>query len=113
MCYDLDRSDEHRMREFMTDFGMEEGSIDEAIEILLFHKNTGMCVSRDDVRMSLIFVGNTTSEDQYWDTLSHELTHATFAICDYYDIWYTTEDFAWTLGYLIRRAVQLTAPPCL
>ncbi len=113
LCYDLKRLDEYKMRQMMMSFGMRGSKLDEAIDVLLFHENTGMCISRDGIKMSLIFIGNATSEDQYWDTVVHELTHATIAICDHYDIWYTTEDFAWTLGYLTRKAVQLTAPPCL
>lgn len=71
-----------------------------------------MCVSRDDVRMSLIFIGNTSSDEQFWDTVSHELFHAQQAILDYYDVPNDGESAAWTMGYLMRCAVKLLGEPC-
>lgn len=87
------------------------GSIEEAVRILL-GVNTGMCVSRSDIRMSLVFIGSTSSEEQFWDTVVHELYHASCALCDYYDVAHDSEGFAWTIGYLVRKAVGLLAPPC-
>jgi len=111
VCYDLRRLDEYEMRQDMMAFGMHGYRIDEAADILLFEDNTGMCVSRDDIRMSLIFIGNATSDEQFWDTMSHELYHAACAICDYYEAPHGSEDFAWTIGYLIRQAVLLFGEP--
>lgn len=113
LCYDLHRLDEYEMRAAMMSFGMRGQSIDNAIDILLFHKNTGMCISRDDIRMSLVFISNATSGDQFWDTTAHEtLYHAACAIFDYYDVPYGSEDAAWTVGYLMRKAVQILGEPC-
>lgn len=112
ICHDLHRLDEYEMRQSMIAFGMRGGRLDNAVDILLFHEDTGMCVSRDDVRMSLIFIGNTSSEEQFWDTVSHELFHAQQAILDYYDVPNDGESAAWTMGYLMRCAVQLLGGPC-
>ena len=113
VCYDIRRLDEYEMRQSMIAFGMRGERLDKATDVLLFHENTGMCISRDDIRMSLIFIGHATSEEQHWDTFIHELYHASSAICDYYGVPHGGEDFAWTIGYLTRKAVELTAPPCL
>lgn len=70
-------------------------------------KNTGLCVSVPSKRMSVCFIGNTTSEDQFMDTLAHELYHVQSAICEYYDVPPDGEDAAWTMGFLMRKAVRL------
>ena len=112
-CYDLHRLDEYEIRQFLMSFGMRGGRLDEAIDVLLFHKNTGLCVSSPGLRMSLIFIGNATGCDQFWDTTAHELLyHAACAIFDYYDVPYGSEAAAWTVGYLMRKAVQVIGAPC-
>ena len=114
LCHDLRRLDEYEMRQSMMAFGMHGERIDRAIDVLLFHENTGMCVSRDDICMSLVFIGEATGGDQWWDTCAHEvLYHAACAIWDYYDVPYGSEEAAWTVGYLMRKAVQLLGVPCL
>lgn len=112
LCYDLKRLDEYEMRQSMMAFGLRGSRLDKPIDVLLFHENTGMCISRDDVRMSLIYIGNATSEEQFWDTVTHELFHAQQAILDYYDVPSHTEDAAWTMGYLMRKTVELVGEPC-
>ena len=56
--------------------------------------------------------GDADSAEQWWDTLSHELYHAQQAIIEYYNVPPDTEDAAWTMGYLMRKSVELVAPPC-
>lgn len=113
VCYDLRRLDEYEMRQYMMSFGMRGPEIDEATDILLFSENTGMCISSFPLKMSLVFVGQSTSEEQKWDTIAHEiLDHAKVAICDYYDVSFHGEDAAWLTGYLMREIVHQIAPPC-
>lgn len=113
VCYDLLRKDVRYMRALMESVGMENDDIDEALRILLYHENMGMCVTNPELKMSLVFVGEATGEDQWWDTMAHEvLDHAKVAILDYYGIPLRGEDSAWLTGYLMRRTVQLIAPPC-
>ena len=113
VCYDLRPLDEYEMRSMMMSFGMRGRELDEAIGTLLYQEDTGMCISSFPLKMSLIFIGNATSEDQWWDTLAHELLdHAKVSICDYYDVSFHGEDSAWLTGYLMRKAVQLLGEPC-
>lgn len=132
VCYDLMRKDVREMRALMEAVGMEDEStegymrvsvyrkgenvevgIDEALRLLLYHKNTGMCITNMDLNMSLVFIGEAESEDQWWDTLAHEvLDHAKVAILDYYNVPLRGEDSAWLTGYLMRNVVQFIAPPC-
>lgn len=113
LCYDLHRLDEYEMRQNMIAFGMRGQNIEKAIDILLYHNNTGMCISRDDIRMSLVFIGNATDNSQWWDSAAHEtLYHAVHAIHEYYGIPYGSEDGAWLTGYIMRKAVQILGEPC-
>lgn len=132
VCYDLMRRDVREMRALMEAVGMDnettdgymrvsvyrkgenvEVGIDEALRVLLYKKNTGMCITNMDLKMSLVFIGEATSEDQWWDTMAHEiLDHAKVAILDYYHVPLRGEDSAWLTGFLMRKVVQLIAPPC-
>lgn len=113
LCYDLNRMDEYEMRALMMSLGMHGKGIEDAIDILLYQDNSGMCISSFSLKMSLVFIGNATSEDQWWDTLSHEiLDHVKVAICDYYDVPFHGENAAWLTGYLMRLVVQKIGIPC-
>lgn len=113
VCYDLMRKDVREMRALMEAVGLEDNEADEALRMLLYKKNTGMCITNMDLNMSLVFVSEADSEDQWWDTMAHEvLDHAKVAILDYYHVSLRGEDSAWLTGYLMRKVVQLIAPPC-
>ena len=97
---------------YMMSLGSDEEGAYEAVDVLLWQENTGLCVTNMALRMSLIFIGDADSAEQWWDTLSHELYHAQQAIIEYYNVPPDTEDAAWTMGYLMRKSVELVAPPC-
>ena len=113
VCYDLMRKDVREMRALMEAVGLGDEEIDGYLRLLLYHKNKGLCITNMELKMSLVFVGEATSEDQRWDTIAHEiLDHAKVAILDYYNVSLRGEDSAWLTGYLMRKVVQLIAPPC-
>lgn len=113
ICHNLYRRDVRDMRAYMESFGLPDEKIDEVIRILLYHDNTGYCINSFRLRMSLIFIGSATSEDQFWDTVGHELYHCQQSILDYYNVSKDSEDAAWTYGYLMRKAVQLIGELCM
>ena len=113
VCYDLMRKDVREMRALMESVGVEDEEIDGYLRMLLYHKNKGLCISNMELAMSLVFIGEATSQDQWWDTLAHEiLDHAKIAILDFYHVPLRSEDSAWLTGFLMRKVVQLIAPPC-
>lgn len=113
VCYDLMRKDVREMRALMESVGVEDEEIDGYLRMLLYHKNKGLCISNMELAMSLVFIGEAESEDQWWDTLAHEvLDHAKIAILDFYHVPLRSEDSAWLTGFLMRNVVQLIAPPC-
>lgn len=113
VCYDLMRKDVREMRALMESVGVEDEEIDGYLRMLLYHKNKGLCITNMELAMSLVFIGEATSEDQRWDTIAHEiLDHAKIAILDFYHVPLRSEDSAWLTGFLMRKVVQLIAPPC-
>ena len=113
-CHNIKKLDEYEMRAMMMSFGMRGQELDDAMDVLLHEKNSGLCVSVPAIRMSLVFVGKATGGDQWWDSTAHEiLYHVACAIFDYYDVPYGSEDAAWTVGYLMRKIVQTIGKPCL
>lgn len=112
--YDLSPLDEYRIRKTLISLGFRGEELEKSISVLFDYLNTGLCVNIPEQRMSLIYIGNATGEDQWWDTLAHELLdHCHFAICMCYDVPLGSEDSAWLTGYMMRKAVQQIAAPCI
>ncbi|MBR1448811.1 MAG: hypothetical protein IJ588_08735 [Prevotella sp.] len=112
--YDLQPLDEYRVRSTLMSLGIRGEELEEAISVLFGKTNSGLCISIPEKRMSLIYIGDATGEDQWWDTLAHELLdHCQYAIRMYYGVSQGSEDSAWLTGYLMRKAVQQIGEPCL
>lgn len=95
----------------METFKMSKRSINSALRILS-EPNTGMSVSREDIRMSAIFISQATTNAQFWDTAAHEIAHCVTHIIDYYGVGYDTEDAAYLTGFLMRELVEEVGSPC-
>lgn len=109
--YDYDITDFDELASIMDAFGMLGININKALNILAGY-NTGMSVSRNDLRMSAVFISKATSSSQFLDTLNHELYHCCVAIIDYYGEQYDKEPAAYLQGYLMRKAVEKIGEPC-
>jgi hypothetical protein len=73
---------------------------------LLRQTNKGFTFSSSSLRMSVMVIGNATSLEQWWDTLSHEIDHLQEAVMEYYGVKHGTEDAAWLQGYIMRLIVK-------
>lgn len=112
IVYDFDvRKDWYELEATMDSFGMDERKIQKSMKILS-QKNTGMAISRDDLRMSAIYLADTTSTDEFWSTAIHECKHVADAIIDYYGVVWDSEDAAYLTGYLTKEMVLLLGEPC-
>ena len=110
MDYDVDDEYDELMATLRS-FGLPPMQSRKALNILSNY-NTGMTVSLDDIKMSLVMVSKTTSESEFWDTLNHELYHANVAIIDYYGEPYDEDGAAHLQGYLMGEAVRIIGKPC-
>ena len=73
---------------------------------LLRRLNKGFTFSSSSLRMSVIVIGDATSLEQWWDTLSHEIDHLQDAVMQYYGVEHGTEEAAWLQGYIMRLIVK-------
>ena len=111
VCYDFDLTDWDEMAATMESFGLNRRSINKAMKVLS-NFNTGMALSKQDLRMSIIYISNTTSVSEWWSTALHELRHVADTIIDYYDVEWDGEDAAYLTGYLTKELVELAGCPC-
>lgn len=110
-CYNFSQKDFSDIYAIARTFGMSEKKVRKSLDILS-ELNTGMTISRNDLRMSAIFVSDATSYEEWWDSVEHELSHATAHIIDYYNVPYDSEDAAYLAGYLMKKVVHNVAKPC-
>lgn len=99
--YDFDGWDSDEIVYIMRVFGVDESTIDKSIDVL-YGINGGMTISRDDEKMSAIFVGQASTTEQFFDTLTHEIDHVQDAIDRWYGVPQGSEDSAWLQGYIMR-----------
>lgn len=109
--YDFTEDDFDDIAAALRSFGMRLHKIEEALNILSAY-DTGMAISRDDLRMTSIYISKASSYAQFWNTVNHELMHAEQAILDYYDVDWDGEPPAYLAGYLLLRVVEEIASPC-
>lgn len=105
IVYNYDKSDAYDLEQIMKSFNMKGWKIEEAMKVLM-QRNTGMTITRNDIRMSIVFISNATSKAEWFDTLSHEFQHVCVHIIDYYDEPYDMEGAAYLQGFLMRRAIE-------
>ena len=99
--YDYDLLDMDEIAAILDSFGVSERKIRKSMPIL-YSVNSGMTVSRSDITMSVIFVSQATSTEQFFDTIAHEIDHAQYAIDMHYGVEHGSEDTAWLQGYIMR-----------
>lgn len=104
--YDFNILDAEEMAAIMDSFGLSEHEIPKAIRTLL-GVNTGMAISRHDLTMSVVFVSEASSLDQFLDTCAHEVDHVQAAILEHYNIPQGGEDGAWLQGYIMRKITRI------
>ena len=111
VCYDYDFRDYDDIWAICRSFGLSNRKTDEAIKVLS-SPNSGMTISNYDIRMSVVFISDTTNDSEWWSTCVHELKHVTDAIIDYYGEDEIGEPAAYLDGFLMKRVVEEIASPC-
>lgn len=111
VIYDFDVSDESELAAIMESFGMHTRNVNKALNILR-NFNTGMAVSKPDLRMSAVFISNATEASEFWSTAIHELIHVADSILEYYGEHWHGESAAYLVGYLTKELVEEIGYPC-
>lgn len=111
LVWDFDMLDYDDIWAICRSLGMSDKSINKALRILSMY-NTGMTVSDENLRMSVIFISKATSSSEWWSTAIHELKHVADAIIKYYDVDWDGEDAAYLTGFLTKQLVEKVSEPC-
>ena len=112
VIYDFDAVDERvDLLAIMRSFGMSLYNSKRALEILSNY-NTGMAISLADLKMSAVFISQSTSPSEFYSTAIHEFIHVADSIIDYYGETWGDEPSAYLVGYLTKEFVELVGEPC-
>ena len=71
--------------------------------VYLGKKNTGFTYTDFNKRKSVVGISRTTSQEQFFNTLTHEVKHVQSHICRYYHVKEDSEDAAYLTGYIIQK----------
>lgn len=99
------------MAAIMQAFGLPMVKVRYAIRVLSA-PNTGLTISNPDLRMSVVFVSDTTSNGEFWNSIAHECKHVVDAVIDYYDEPCDGESAAYLQGHIFQKIVENLAEPC-
>ena len=102
----------------LEDCGAEESIIERVSHNMRepYDHNTGFTYSNADMRRSVLVVGPTTSGEEFFDSLIHEMLHLASHIAKHYGYAVTEESFAYLIGDIARDladiACKLSCPHC-
>lgn len=106
--YMVSPSDFLEIEDSLLQVGCPLEEIEESFEVLK-KKNTGLTFSNTDYKMSVVCISETTSVDQFVNTVIHEAKHVQSHICEYYNIAEDSERAAYLIGYLVQRMYKMFA----
>ena len=71
--------------------------------VYLGQKNTGFTYTDSNKRKSIVGISETTSQEQFFNTLVHEIKHVQSHICKYYKIQENSEEAAYLIGFIMQK----------
>ena len=101
MVYDYDYRDFDRIWSMLLAFGMPNWKAEQAL-MVLSRMDTGMTYSIFHDTMSVIFISEGTSDEEWFDSVMHELKHVVEHISEYYDVDPRSEAAAYLQGEIGR-----------
>ena len=104
-AYRINAGDLDEIASWLEALGSDDEMIADACHVIM-QPNTGFTFSNPDLRMSVMCIGNATSDDQWWDTLVHEIKHVQSHVCSYYDVPEKSEEASYLIGYIMRLVVK-------
>lgn len=117
MCaYDIrTSSDLKEVRRTLLSAGCDEYKADEALSVLQMWNN-GYTFTNFTDHLTIVCISKTTSAEQMYDSLQHELKHVTEHLSEYYGLDKSGETAAYLQGEIARMmfpaAAMLICPNC-
>lgn len=72
-------------------------------DVWLGKYNTGFTHTDFTKRRSIVTISPTTSEEQFLNTVVHEIKHLQSHICRYYNVDEDSEEAAYLIGYIAQK----------
>lgn len=66
-------------------------------------KNTGFTYTDFNKRKSIVGISESSSQEQFLNTIVHEAKHVQSHICKYYNVEEDSEEAAYLIGYIIQN----------
>ena len=102
LCWDYSMEDYDDIYAIMKNFDLTDRETKESLRILS-KPNTGMTTTDFDEQMSVVFISETTSDDEWLDTLFHELKHVVEHISLFYRVDPQSEPAAYLQGEIGKQ----------
>lgn len=114
--YDVrDKDDLLVVKDEIVDAGGDSPMVYDAVSVLR-DEDTGFTFTNNSSRRTLMVVSRSSSAEEMYDTIQHELKHAVDHICDYFDVPHDSERAAYLQGYTAKKmyaaVAQLVCPKC-
>ena len=102
LCYDYTKKDYPGIWSVMRTFGLPDEKAEAAMGVLS-KEDTGMTLTSFKEKMSVLFISGSSSDDEWFDSLVHELKHVVEHIGEYYDVDPRGEPSAYLQGEIGRQ----------
>lgn len=76
-------------------------------DVYLGSKNTGFTYTNYDKKRSIVGIAETTSKEQFINTIVHEAKHVQSHICNYYSVSESGEKAAYLIGYIVQKMFRV------
>ena len=106
MVYDYTDDDYEKLWSMIRAFGMPDEKAMYALGVLS-RPDSGMTLTSMSDMMSVIFVSEATSDDEWFNTLVHELKHVVEHISEFYNVSPKSEPAAYLQGEIGRQMFPL------
>ena len=102
LVYDYDYRDFDRILSMLRAFGLPEHRVQADMSVLS-KPDTGMTLTIPSDLMSVLLIGEATSDEEWFDTLIHELKHVVDHISEFYRVEPSSEPAAYLQGEIGRQ----------
>ena len=102
VCYGVLKNDSEEISELLRALGCSEKSIKKTIRIITNKQNCAFTFSNTDLKMSLVCIGEASSQDQLINSIVHEAKHVQSHVCEYYGVEDNSERASYLIGYIVQ-----------
>ena len=102
LCWDYSMEDYDDIYAIMKNFDLTDKETKESLRILS-KPNTGMTIPNFNEQMSVVFISGATSDDEWLDTMFHELKHVVEHISLFYRVDPQSEPAAYLQGEIGKQ----------